>query len=114
MFDDGVVMFLFLCSFSLLYLTLNLECFEVRKICLSFLMVHFVEIDVFAFVGFLFPTFEWSFLRLIFPSDFLIKIYFSLISCFSLLFSSFSVSISFFSIPISSYHTFIIPIILCF
>ena len=52
MFDDGVVMFLFLCSFSLLYLTHNLECFEVRKICLSFLMVHFVEIDVFAFVGF--------------------------------------------------------------
>ena len=102
MFDDGVVMPIFLCSFPLLYLTLHLEFFEVEQICLSFLMVHFVEIDFFAFVGFLFATSVWPFLHLLFSLVF-IKISFSLIPCFSLLFSSFSVSVSFFSIPISSF-----------
>ena len=47
-------------------------------------MVYVVEIDVFAFVGFLFVTFVLAFF---------INIYFSYISCFSLLFSSFGVSI---------------------
>ena len=48
MFEDSVVMILFLYSSSLLYLTLRLECFEVEQICFSFLMVYFVKIDVFA------------------------------------------------------------------
>ena len=72
MFDDGVVMFSFLYSSSLLYLTLHLECFEVKQICFSFLVVYFAETDVFAFIGFLFTTFVWPFLRLMFPSDVLL------------------------------------------
>ena len=68
--DDGVVMFLsFFFSFSLLYL----EYCETKEICFSFLMVHFVKIDVFVFAGFLFAPFVWPFLCLIFPLDFLIK-----------------------------------------
>ena len=62
MFDDGVVMFSFLYSSSLLYLTLRLECFQVKQICFSFLMVYFVQVDVFAVIGFLFATFVWPFL----------------------------------------------------
>ena len=72
MFDDGVVMFSFLYISSLLYLTLRLECFQVKQICFSFLMVYFVQVDVFAFIGFLFATFVWPFLCLMFPSDVLL------------------------------------------
>ena len=38
-------------------LSIHLECFEMEKMCFSFLMVYFVNIDVFAFVGFLLATF---------------------------------------------------------
>ena len=99
-FDDGVAMFLFLYSFSLLYLTLHLECFEVNQICFSFVMVYFVEIDVFAFFRFLFATFVWPFLCLIFPSDVLLiffsHMYLVLVCCFRLL----VFQVSLFSIPI--------------
>ena len=89
MFDSGVVMFLFLYSSLLLYLTLHPECFEVEQICFSCLMVYFDEIDVFAFVWFLFATFVWSFICLMFPSNvlliFLSHTYHVLVCCFLLL-----------------------------
>ena len=70
--DGGVVMFLFLCSSGLLHLILHSECFEMGQICFSCLMVYFDEIDVLVFVWFLFSTFIWHFLCLIFPSDVLL------------------------------------------
>ena len=54
---DVVVIFLFLYSSSLLYLTRHPECFEVEQICFSCLTVYFHEIDVLAFFWLLFATF---------------------------------------------------------
>ena len=57
MLDGGVVMILFLYSFSLLYLILHPKCFEVEQICFSRLMLYFDEIDVLAFAWFLLAIF---------------------------------------------------------
>ena len=82
-------MFFFLYISGLLYLTLHPECFKSEEICFSCLMVYFEETDVFGFVWFLFATFVWPFLRLMFRSDvlsvFLSRTYHVLVYCFLLL-----------------------------
>ena len=79
-------MFLFLYSSLLLYLTLHPGCFEVGQICFSCQMVYLV------FVWFLFATFVWPFLRLMFPSDVLLidlsRTYHVLVCCFLSVFQS--------------------------
>ena len=98
-FDDGVLMLVFLYSFSLLYLKLYLECFELEQICFSFLMLHFVKECVcrvsVCHICLALSSFNFS----VRP---FVNIFFSFMSCFSLLFSDFSVSISSFSFPTSS------------
>ena len=78
---DSVVVFL--------YLTLHLECFEVKGICFLFLIICFVKMVVFAFFRIQFITFVWSFFRLIFQSDYsstsLSHLCQALVCCFPLL-----------------------------
>ena len=78
--------FFFFIVLHLLYLRLYPACFEVEQSCFSCLMVHFDEIDVLAFVWFLFATSVLSFLHLTFPSDVLLiylsHTYHFLVCCF--------------------------------
>ena len=87
-FDGSIVMLLFRYSSSRLYLTLHSECFKIKQICFSCLTVYFDTIDVSAFVWFLFATFVWPFLRLMFQLDVLLiylsHTYHVLVCCFLL------------------------------
>ena len=89
LFDGSVTIFFFFRVF-----------FKVEQIGLSFLMMHFVEIDIFASARFLFAIFVWLFLALIFQSYHLLiflshscrvlVLFFFFFSSFSLVFHHFN------------------------